>query len=87
MRGSQRRLRAAVLAIAVSSALIAPSAQSRRADADFLRAAYESYLSLQRSSPYASLKWQSLGPNNISGRATDIAVAERSLCAEPPPPA
>ena len=31
---------------------------------------------MQRSSPYASLKWQWLGPTNISGRATDIAVAE-----------
>ena len=78
MRGSWRRLRAAAPAIAASSALIALSAQSRRADADFLRAAYESYLSMQRSSPYSSLKWQSLGPTNISGRATDIAVAERS---------
>jgi len=61
----------------MTSALIALRAQSRRADADFLRAAYESYLSMQRSSPYASLKWQSLGPTNISGRATDIAIAER----------
>jgi len=78
MGGSRLCLRAAALAIAASSTLIALSAQARRADADFLRAAYESYLSMQRSSPYASLKWQSLGPTNISGRATDIAVAERS---------
>ncbi|HEU4936544.1 MAG TPA: hypothetical protein VFT39_08830 [Vicinamibacterales bacterium] len=78
MSGSRLCLRAAAVAIAASSALIALSAQSRRADADFLRAAYELYFSMQRSSPYASLKWQSLGPTNISGRATDIAVAERS---------
>jgi len=77
MAGSRLRLRAAALAIGASGALIALSAQSRRADADYLRAAYESYLSMQRSSPYASLKWQWLGPTNISGRATDIAVAER----------
>ena len=32
---------------------------------------------MQRSSPYASLRWQSLGPTNISGRATDIAVVDR----------
>ncbi len=30
-----------------------------------------------QSSPYRSLAWQYLGPTNISGRATDIAVAER----------
>lgn len=31
---------------------------------------------LVESSPFASLPWQRLGPTNISGRATDIAVAE-----------
>jgi len=69
--------RTVAIVLVMTSALIALRAQSRRADADFLRAAYESYLSMQRSSPYASLKWQSLGPTNISGRATDIAIAER----------
>ena len=29
-----------------------------------------------QSSPYRSLPWQYLGPTNISGRATDIAVAD-----------
>lgn len=28
------------------------------------------------SSPFATLPWQHLGPTNISGRATDVAVAE-----------
>ncbi len=50
---------------------------ARRADADYLRAAYDTYRSMQRSSPYSALKWQSLGPTNLSGRATDIAVADR----------
>jgi len=71
------RRRVAGLTLVGATVLIALNAQSRRADADFLRAAYDSYLSLQRSSPYASLKWQWLGPTNISGRATDIAVAQR----------
>jgi len=65
------------LAVAAVVALVTLSAQSRRADADFLRSAYESYLSMQRSSPYTALKWQWLGPTNISGRATDIAVVDR----------
>ena len=68
---------AAVVTIVISGALVALGAQSRRADADLLRTAYDSYLSMQRSSPYGSLKWQWLGPTNISGRATDIAVVER----------
>ena len=33
--------------------------------------------SMQRASPYASLRWQFLGPTNISGRATDVAVVDR----------
>jgi photosystem II stability/assembly factor-like uncharacterized protein len=68
--------RVAVVAIAAAAAL-GLNAQSRRADADFLRSAYGSYVSMQQSSPYAPLKWQWLGPTNISGRATDIAVADR----------
>ena len=50
---------------------------AHRADADYLRSAYETYRSMQRSSPFASLGWQYLGPINFSGRATDIAVADR----------
>jgi photosystem II stability/assembly factor-like uncharacterized protein len=30
-----------------------------------------------QASPYRSLPWQYLGPTNISGRATDVAVADR----------
>jgi photosystem II stability/assembly factor-like uncharacterized protein len=69
---------AAAVAVLATSALISLDAQPRRVDADALRAAYDTYASLQRSSPYASLKWQALGPTNISGRATDIAVVDRN---------
>jgi photosystem II stability/assembly factor-like uncharacterized protein len=67
---------AAALAI-LAGALVVTSAQSRRFDADELRAAYDTYRSMQRSSPFASLRWQWLGPTNISSRATDIAVVDR----------
>src|SRR4026208_1881734 len=53
------------------------SQSAHRADADYLRSAYETYRSMQRSSPFASLRWQYLGPINLSGRATDVAVADR----------
>lgn len=65
-----------VLTIVVGSALLALNAQ-RRGDAEFLKAAYESYLTMQRTSPYTALRWQPLGPTNISGRATDLAIADR----------
>lgn len=34
----------------------------------------EEHLQMKKSSPYASLKWQFLGPTNVSGRCTDVAV-------------
>ena len=64
-----------VAAAAVAGALGAQS--PRRTDADDLRSGYETYRSMQQSSPYAGIPWQYLGPTNISGRATDIAVADR----------
>src|SRR5688500_3091590 len=69
---------AAALGILAIVAATAASGQSpARADAEDLRSAYDTYRSMQRSSPHAPLTWQYLGPTNLSGRATDIAVAER----------
>jgi photosystem II stability/assembly factor-like uncharacterized protein len=48
-----------------------------RADAEYLRKAYDTFRSMMQSSPYKAVPWQYLGPTNISGRATDIAVANR----------
>ena len=48
------------------------------ADAEYLRKAYDTYRTMQKSSPHANVPWQYLGPKNISGRATDIAVADRA---------
>jgi photosystem II stability/assembly factor-like uncharacterized protein len=45
-------------------------------EADFVRKAYEAYTSMAQSSPSRSVPWQYIGPTNISGRATDIAVAD-----------
>jgi photosystem II stability/assembly factor-like uncharacterized protein len=50
----------------------------RQADAEYLRNAYDTYRKMQAGSPYASISWQYVGPTNISGRATDIAVADRA---------
>ena len=76
-RGRLWRSTAAV-AILTTAAAGATSGQSgRRADANDLRSAYDNYRALQQSSASAAVKWQYLGPINLSGRATDIAVAER----------
>jgi photosystem II stability/assembly factor-like uncharacterized protein len=52
--------------------------QAARADAEYLRKAYDTYRAMMQSSPYRSIAWQPLGPTNISGRATDVAVAEKN---------
>ncbi len=46
------------------------------ADAEDAREAYDTYRTMRDSSPYRALSWQYVGPTNVSGRATDIAVAD-----------
>ena len=48
-----------------------------KADAEYLRLAYDTYRSMVKSTPY-NAAWSYLGPTNVSGRATDIAVADRA---------
>jgi photosystem II stability/assembly factor-like uncharacterized protein len=48
-----------------------------KADAEYLRSAYETYRAMIQASPYRAIPWQPLGPTNISGRATDVAVSEK----------
>jgi photosystem II stability/assembly factor-like uncharacterized protein len=47
------------------------------ADAEYLRAGYARYTTMRNASPYRTTAWSYLGPTNVSGRATDIAVADR----------
>ena len=65
-------------AIAALAALGLRAQGAPKADADYLRGAYETYRAMTQSSPYRQVAWQYIGPKNISGRATDIAVAQRS---------
>jgi photosystem II stability/assembly factor-like uncharacterized protein len=72
-----RRLTIALLGSALL-ALPAVRAQSgSKADAEFLLKAYDTYRAMVESSPYKGIPWQYLGPTNISGRSTDVAVANR----------
>jgi photosystem II stability/assembly factor-like uncharacterized protein len=66
---------ALVVALATASWTLL-DAQRPNADAEFLRTAYRSYRAMGQSSPYRSIPWQYLGPTNITGRATDVAVAD-----------
>ena len=70
-----RPLIISLTAVGLAAGLGAQS--STRADAEYLRKAYDTYRSMKQASPYRQNEWQYLGPKNISGRATDIAVADR----------
>ncbi len=70
------RLVSVLIIVAVVAMVAGLSAQPQKADAEYLRKAYDTYQSMARSSPSRAVPWQYLGPTNISGRATDIAVAD-----------
>lgn len=71
-------------ALAAAIALIALAAPATRAqapapaDAAALVQAFDSYQTMRRASPYHTASWSFLGPTNISGRSTDVAVADRN---------
>jgi photosystem II stability/assembly factor-like uncharacterized protein len=67
-------LLAAALPMASSSDRIA--AQSDRMSATERLEAFEQHRAMVEGSPFSTLSWQYLGPTNISGRSTDVAVAE-----------
>ncbi|HSC26625.1 MAG TPA: hypothetical protein VLD67_05090 [Vicinamibacterales bacterium] len=71
--------RSLLIGIAAAVILLPPirAQQAARFDAAYLRTAYDRYRSMTESSPYRAIPWQYLGPTNVSGRATDIAVADR----------
>ena len=75
-------LRRLLLAIALPAAVLplaTPEAQGPpRADAAAMLKGYDTYLSMRQSSPHAKASWSYLGPTNVSGRATDVAVADRN---------
>jgi photosystem II stability/assembly factor-like uncharacterized protein len=76
------RVRMVTLALAACATSFAPHAVARQgttpaANPDPLLATYDAHLAMARSSPFRKLTWSFLGPTNISGRALDVAVADR----------
>jgi len=49
-----------------------------KADAEYLRRAYDTYTAMRQASPFRTNTWMFLGPTNVSGRATDLAVADHA---------
>ena len=67
----------AIVATALSVGPVRGQQAPAATGAEYLLNAYATYRSMTQSSPYRAIPWQYLGPTNISGRATDVAVAER----------
>jgi photosystem II stability/assembly factor-like uncharacterized protein len=44
-------------------------------DSSFHLKAFEQHVAMKNSSPFKDARWQFIGPTNISGRVTDVAVA------------
>jgi hypothetical protein len=79
-----RRIRLAALATltavlaAVSLGYTGYTAQAQsRFDAAALIKGYETYRQMRQTAPTAGVPWQYLGPTNVSGRATDVAIADK----------
>src|SRR5688572_10423691 len=80
MRSHRAAFRTLLLFAGALAALspLHPTAQTPpKADAEFLRRAYDTYSAMRKSSPFQGQSWSYLGPTNISGRATDVAVADK----------
>jgi photosystem II stability/assembly factor-like uncharacterized protein len=75
---AQTRLFLLTLAAAVTASVLSTATQTApKADAEFLRHAYDGYQTQRAASPYQSAAWSYLGPTNISGRSTDAAIADK----------
>lgn len=72
---SSRVARSTFLVLAVLLPALPASAQDRMSATQRL-AEFERHRELVEASPFRGLPWQRLGPTNISGRVTDIAVTE-----------
>ena len=80
MRSHRPAVRTFLLCAGILAAVSSPqpSAQTPpKADAEFVRRAYETYAAMRKNSPFQGQSWSYLGPTNISGRSTDAAVADK----------
>lgn len=64
--------------LCVALAWTSPAAQQAPAgmNAEGLLKAWGTYTTQRQASPFRTVNWQSIGPTNVSGRATDVAVAD-----------
>ena len=72
------RLATLLHSFAITSALVANhclAAQQGQTSGEQRMAMFEKHQQMLQSSPFQKTPWQFLGPKNISGRVTDIAVA------------
>lgn len=87
MKNSRKSLRPLVLIgvlLAFALAIVlsfagqktAPAQRIQSTDPSLRTRGYEVHLEMTKASPFAKLKWSHIGPTNVSGRCTDIAVVQ-----------
>ncbi len=68
-----------VLALFLATLLSVDGLEAQRTnypDPDTRMAWYETHMEMKVNSPFSELPWQFVGPTNVSGRITDVAVVE-----------
>src|SRR5512143_2391026 len=70
-----RRVRSRLLGVAISAFFLAGLALRASGDDAAARLqAFERHVQMAKASPFRAVKWQFIGPKNMSGRCTDVAV-------------
>lgn len=77
------RKAALVIALAVAGSAVWSLAPMRaqapaKGDAESHLKAYDAHVKLAAASPYKAMSWSWIGPTNVGGRITDIAVADKA---------
>jgi photosystem II stability/assembly factor-like uncharacterized protein len=67
-------LAAVLLALPFFGWTAAPGQPVTNSDPELRLKGYERQMEMKKTSPYKDLKWQFIGPVNVSGRCTDVAV-------------
>jgi len=62
------------LVLALIPTMLGAQERIHSTDPDARLAMFEAHQALAEASPFADLPWQFVGPTNVSGRMTDVAV-------------
>ncbi len=79
LRGARQRLLVSILGLFILALIVFPQTAKKpqrimNTDPQQRLGWFEDFTKMKTASKFKDLKWQFLGPNNVSGRVTDVAV-------------